>query len=188
MRKLAIAIMALVVVCLCLSCAPSYKVTLEEQTESDNVTPITLDEATDVQNNEPVVTFVISSKGISVDSVVSIGNFHKGAEADVVYLIRNETDWAITPRIYYRYGTCVDDYSEVDGEGFVDAPDFVEDWITITPESFGIPPQSGQGFIVALTMPEDAPDIGDKYAFQVGVAVGQSLAMSVSPWWLVYMR
>lgn len=189
MKKLLIIIALLAIIGGVLSCTKPYKTIIEEQVETDSVTPITLDEATEIQSNEPVVvTFVISGLGMSVDKVVNIGDFCKGGEADVVYMIRNECDYPITPIIYYRKWTHVDDYSKVDGQGFVDAPDYVEQWISITPSVTEIPPQSAQGYIVALIMPEDAPDFPQKWAFQVGVGIGEKVRISTCAWWLVCMK
>jgi len=188
MKKVAIAIAIVALLGLVLSCS-SYKAKLIEQAETGNVTPVTLEQATKIQSHEAVVTFVITNRGISVDSVVYIGDFYKGAEADATYLIRNESDFDITPVIYYARGTRVDDYSAAEGKGYEDAPSFVEGWVKVIPEPSVIPSKTAQGYVVSITMPdEDIEGLPQKFAFQVGVGVGNKVQLAACPWWLITMK
>jgi hypothetical protein len=134
------------------------------------------------------VNFVIKDMGVSVDSVVNVGDFHKGGEADVIYMIRNESSNPIKPSIFYARGTRIDNYSAVNGQGFKDAPDYVEQWIKVEPIPIPIPPQTAQSYVVSLTMPDGNFNIPNKFAFQVGVGVGEKLQIAVNPWWLVTMK
>ena len=189
-KKFAVAVLLLALLALGLACAPSYKVVLREQAKTDDVTPITLEQAVEIQQNETVVTFVIKDNGISVDSVVNIGNFHSGAQADTVFMVINDSASPVTPVIYYMKDKHIDDYSEVEGQGYVDAPAYVEGWIQVSPTPAPIPSKSAQGYIVSLVMPEDAEKFADKFAFVMGVE-GQTFGVmqpTVGTWFLVQMR
>ncbi len=170
------------------ACLPNYKTELIEKADAGNTTPITLDNASVIQGKEDVVTFVITDGGISVDSVVNIGNLYRGAEADVIYMVRNESSVTISPMIYFAKDTRIEKYSAVEGKGYMDAPSIVEKWITVSPFGVEIPPKSAQAYIVALTIPADATEVPEKFAFQVGVAIGDKVQLAVCPWWLVGMR
>ena len=189
-KKFIIASMVLLCLVLLVSCSPSYKVVLEEQVDTDNITPITLEQAVEIQRNEAVVTFVIKDNGISVDKVVNIGKFHSGAQADTVFMVINDSASPVTPVIYYMKDKHIDDYSEVEGQGYVDAPAYVEGWITVSPTPEPIPSKSAQGYIVSLVMPENAEKFADKFAFAMGVE-GQTFGVmqpTVGTWFLVNMR
>lgn len=191
MRKRIVCLLSLVLLAFAASCAPTYVDIIKEQAESDNVTPISMEQAKEIQSDlakEVIIAFVIKDNGISVDSVVNISKFHKGAEADVIYLVRNESSRPVTPEIFFAKYTRVDDYSAVDGQGFRDAPPFVEEWITVSPQSATIQPLSAQPYLVSFTMPNDNVDVPSKFAFQLGVAIGGKLQVSANPWWLVSMR
>lgn len=196
MRRLLFASLFLLVCAmgLVLACSWDYTAELKQEVESDNVTLMPLEGIPQVQSTSSVVTWVVRDYGISVDSVTQVGDFYRGAEADVVYMIRNESSSPVVPMIYFKKGSRVDDYSYVDGRGFRDAPDYVEDWITVSPEPSAIAPQSAQGYVVALVMPKDVPsDFPKKFAFVMAVArdmniSGASVSTSVGSWWLVSLR
>lgn len=192
MRKMAVVATLLVVSVALASCAPNYADIVKQQLETDNVTPITLVEANEVEEKSDgdmtVITFVLTDGGVSVDKIVNFYNFYSGAEGDVLYLVRNEGSRAIKPTIKFVRHTRVEDYSEVEGQGYFDAPAFVEDWITITPEPYLMPPNTAQGYIVNFAMPKDVRGFPDKFAFQVAVEHGFSIHMRASTWWLIHMR
>ncbi len=189
MGKAIVMVILLAFLVLVVSCTTTdYVSTLKQQIETDNVTPIQIVTPPVFNDNQIVVNFNVTNQGVSVDKVVNIGNFYKGAEADVVYLIRNESNIAVTPMIYFVKDTRIDKYSKVVGQGYKDAPAIVEKWVTVSPKPFPIPPKTTQGFIVAFAMPKDAKDVPQKFAFQVGVAVGDKVQLAVAPWWLVIMR
>lgn len=189
MKRVVFLFLSVVILVLVASCTPNYKLKLSEQVEADNVTPIAMEESAKMEGKDTVMTFVVQNNRISVDSVAYINKFHRGAEADMLYMVRNESDVPIVPSIYFVGDAHIDDYSAVEGQGYDDVPNYVEEWISIKPEVAEIPPGMAQGYIVSLTMPnEEFTDLPNKFAFQIGVGVGHPLQLAVSPWWMVRMR
>ncbi len=134
-----------------------------------------------------VVNVVISDGGVSIDAIVNVGNFHKGARAETIYRVYNASAKEVTPQIYPNWNWDVANYSG--GAGYVKAPDYVKGWIEI-PELTSIMPGDTTDFIVALVMPKDAEKPADKIGFVIEVAAKTKGTMqtAVGSWWLISLR
>ncbi len=158
----------------------------------------TITQPVEISTGGSVVNVEILDDGVSVDSVVAIGNFHAGARAEAIYRIHNASSKEVTPQIYpnwnwdvanYTANGMSDEFQKTWAGKTVKAPDYVKGWIEI-PELTSIMPGDTTDFIVALVMPKDAEKPADKIGFVIEVAAKTKGMMqtAVGSWWLVGLR
>ena len=139
-------------------------------------------------NPDAVIPVTISDNGIETTvSEIVIGNFHKGANVDVIYRITNRAEDDLTPTVFLNMKVDPDKYDRA--VGYEIAPKFVAEWVKL-PEVAKIKSGKSRDIVVSLSMPDSTGKTPSKLAFRTGVAgnTGGMYQTAVETWWLVTMR
>jgi hypothetical protein len=140
-----------------------------------------------VNNSEPIlvddmqppddITWVSPGK-------VMIGNYHAGGRAEYPVTIHNGKDVAVEFLVYYKKPGHT-------AEGFVSAPEMVQDWIIIADPTPVLAARETRDVMVALVMPSSASDPAKDWEFWIGVKDNSQEGMVQTELcirWLVSMR
>jgi len=134
------------------------------------------------------VTVIITDGGISQTAAdVMVENYHKGARADVSYLISNDTDATISPNLYSVFKVNPGDYSKT--VGYKTVPTYYSDWLDI-PKCGDIKPGESKSYTIVLSIPDNKEEVPDQWAFRTGVAGnnGGFVQTGTELWWRINMR
>jgi len=140
--------------------------------------------------NEITVTFRADGGFRQRVTEVVLSKYHKGARAEVTYHIINETGRAITPSIQTIYAVKPEDYSKIEGEGYVAVPSYYSDWLD-KPTTAVLEPGADVRYTLVLEIPDDTIEpIPPKWVFQTTVSSGVGGFAQYAPgaWWVVNMR
>lgn len=135
-----------------------------------------------------VVVITITDNGISESaSRINVKNFHSGASAEVIFLIKNESTGDISPGMNVKLDVNTSDYDVA--KGYVTAPLEVMGWFDI-PDMGTLVSGASMPYKITITMPDDAEDFADKWAFMTECAgnTGGRVQTAVGLWWLIDMR
>lgn len=135
-----------------------------------------------------VIHVIIGDNSVDCDkAAVKLGNFKPGDNFTVEVSWRNDTWDLIHPSLEYLYAPTPDDYSAIEGKGFMPAPPEAALWLT-SPD-ITLLPKTTVTANVSLYVPKEA-ECPDKWAFKTRVRGnnGGFLQTAWAIWWLVDMR
>jgi hypothetical protein len=142
-----------------------------------------------VMANEATIKF--SENGYERDvGRITVLNYAKDLQFTATFHIVNNTGYDIVPTIESYFNVNPDDYSKIEGEGFVAVPSYYSDWIDI-PKVGLIKDGNDARYGVKLKIPGSYEgEIPDKWAFWIitGSNTGGMFQAAPAVWWLVEMR
>lgn len=142
-----------------------------------------------VTNPDAIMRVTFTDKGFKLEcDKLQVQNYRLGATVIAHYFVLNDTEGTIKPSIILDTKMSPDEFSQIEGKGYVLPPEGFESYMKVKNVE-AIPPGELRIYDISFKIPKNT-EVPDKFAFRTIISGNSGGFTQVAPWvwWTVDMR